>query len=129
MTSIYSSLRGAGQIGGLRSDAVFSALKSKILGFEYAPGEALTELAIAAEMNVSRTPIREALRRLEHEQLVQIIPHKGAIVTRISEEGIREVYLIRQALEGICAWRAVESISEENLSAVGESMDKATKAL
>jgi DNA-binding GntR family transcriptional regulator len=120
-----SSLRGADQARGLRADAVFTALKSRILGFKYAPGDALTELGIAEEMQVSRTPIREALRRLEHEELVQIIPRKGAIVTGISEEDIREVYLIRQALEGICARRAAEALSDENLLALGESMAKA----
>jgi DNA-binding GntR family transcriptional regulator len=115
--------------GGIRADAVFDALKQRILGFELQPGESLTELGIAEEMQVSRTPIREALRRLEHEQLVQIIPRKGAIVTGISEEDIREVYLIRQALEGICTRRTTEMISQSNLDSLTLSMQAADREL
>jgi len=70
-------------------------------------------VALAKELKVSRTPIREALRRLEHEQLLRIIPHKGAIVTGLAEADIVEAYLIRQALEGICARRAAERLSDE----------------
>ena len=114
---------------GVRADAVFATLKQRILGFELRPGESLTELGIAEEMQVSRTPIREALRRLEHEQLVRIIPRKGAIVTGISEEDIREVYLIRQALEGICTRRATEMISQSNLNSLTLSMQAADREL
>jgi len=113
----------------LRSEAVFSALKSKILGFEYVPGDSLTEIGIAKELNISRTPIREALRRLEHEQLVQIIPHKGAIVTGISEEDIREVYVIRQGLEGISASRATSRLSDGNLAHLEQSLSLAMEKL
>ena len=86
-----------------RSETVFDLLKERILGFEYLPGAPLTELGIAEELHVSRTPIREALRRLEHEQLVRIVPHKGAMVIGLAEDDVREVYLIRQALEGLRA--------------------------
>ena len=129
MTLIDPSLQGANQPRGLRSDAVFSALKSKILGFEYIPGDSLTEIRIAKELNISRTPIREALRRLEHEHLVQIIPHKGAIVTGISEEDIREVYVIRQGLEGISASRATSRLSDENLAHLERSVSLAMEKL
>ena len=115
--------------GGVRADAVFAALKRRILSFELQPGESLTELGIAEEMQVSRTPIREALRRLEHEQLVQIIPRKGAIVTGISAEDMREVYLIRQDLEGICTRRATEMITPSGLDSLTRSIQAANREL
>lgn len=111
------------------SDKVFATLKSRILSAEYAPGQPLTELGLAEELQVSRTPIREALRRLEHQHLVQILPRKGAIVTGISEEDINEAYLIRQALEGISARRAAELLSDSALSHLEESLTSAAERL
>ena len=117
------------QPGTLRSDAVFGLLKGRILRCEYTPGTPLAEVALANELKVSRTPIREALRRLEHEQLVRIIPHKGAIVTGLAEADIVEAYLIRQALEGICARRAAERLSDENLARLELRLQEATECL
>jgi DNA-binding GntR family transcriptional regulator len=111
------------------ADRVFSILKSRILSLEYSPGQPLTELGVAEDLNVSRTPIREALRRLEHEHLVQIIPRKGAVVTGVSEEDIVEVYLIRQALEGISTNRAAALLSDENLKQLGQSVFAAAERL
>lgn len=113
----------------LRADDVFVKLKERILHNKYAPGEALTELGICAEMNVSRTPVREVFRRLESQGLVQIIPHKGAIVVGLTEETIREVYIIRQALEGICANRTARRISESSLNLLEQSMQRAREEL
>ena len=125
LTNASGSTQGATSCG----EKVCDTLKARILGFEYPPGQPLTELGLAEELNVSRTPIREALRRLEHEQLVQIIPRKGAIVTGISEEDIREVYLIRQGLEGISASRAAGRLSDENLAYLERSLSLAMEKL
>ena len=112
-----------------RPFAVFTLLRDRILGFEYAPGCPLTELALAEELKVSRTPIREALRRLEHEELVKIIPNKGAIVVGISESDVCEAYLMRQALEGICARRTAELINPQNLDRLEASLREAQRHL
>ncbi|QDV62448.1 GntR family transcriptional regulator [Crateriforma conspicua] len=111
------------------SDRVFAVLKSRILSAEYSPGQPLTELGVADDLKVSRTPIREALRRLEHEHLVQILPRKGAIVVGISAEDINEAYLIRQALEGISARRAAELLSDSALAHLQERMAVASAML
>ncbi|MFZ5833533.1 MAG: GntR family transcriptional regulator [Planctomycetota bacterium] len=115
--------------GHPRPFAVFSLLRDRILGLEYSPGYPLTELALADELKVSRTPIREALRRLEHEELVKIIPNKGAIVVGISESDVCEAYLMRQALEGICARRTADLITPENLDRLEASLQEAKRHL
>lgn len=60
-------------------------------------------MAIGEEMGVSRTPVREAFRQLELEGLIQIIPNKGAYVTGITQKDVKDIYMIRSLLEGLCA--------------------------
>ena len=80
-------------------DLVFEALKDAILTQKLHPGERLLESELADELGVSRTPVREAIRKLEQEGLVVMIPRKGAYVDGISLKDIHEVYEIRAALE------------------------------
>ena len=82
---------------------VFQKMQDDILGGRYQQGEELRELALSKEMGVSRTPVREALRQLELEGLVSIIPNKGAYVTSITEKDVEDIYTIRSLLEGLCA--------------------------
>ena len=79
----------------------------------YKEHEELKEIRIGKELGVSRTPVREALRQLELEGLVQIIPNRGAFVTGIQENDVRDIYAIRALLEGLCARWATER--EENV--------------
>jgi len=74
---------------------VFNRLRDDILNGKYQAREELKEVAIGEELGVSRTPVREALRQLELEGLVQIIPNKGAYVVGISAGDIRDIYMIR----------------------------------
>ena len=71
---------------------------------------------------MSRTPVREALRQLELEGLVTIIPNKGAYVTGISQKDIKDIYVIRSMLEGLCARWAAQHISEEQLDELEEAI-------
>ena len=80
-------------------DLVFESLKDAILTQTLPPGKRLLENELAESLGVSRTPVREAIRRLEQEGLVAMIPRKGAYVSGISLKDIREVYEIRAALE------------------------------
>ena len=73
-------------------------------------------------MGVSRTPVREALRQLELEGLVQIIPNKGAYVTGITEKDVKDIYMIRSLLEGLCAKWACEHITKEQLEEMEENV-------
>src|SRR5690606_2987802 len=79
------------------------------------PGERLMEIQLAEELGVSRTPVREAIRKLELEGFVVMVPRKGAYVADISLKDIAEVFEIRTALEGLAAELAAERATEEQL--------------
>lgn len=90
---------------------VFNKIREDILAGEYPEKYELREAAISKEMGVSRTPVREALRQLELEGLVSIIPNKGAYVNGITPKDIYDIYVIRSYLEGLCAKWACENIT------------------
>ena len=90
---------------------VFDKIRSDILKGRYQKGDELVECTIGKEMGVSRTPVREAIRQLELEGLVQLIPNKGAFVTGISASDVRDIYLIRSRLEGLAALQNIFPLS------------------
>ena len=96
-------------------DVVFNTLRSAILKGELEPGERLMEIALANKLGVSRTPIREAIRKLELEGLVIMIPRKGAEVARITEKDLRDVLEVRASLEKLAAELACERITAEEI--------------
>ncbi len=106
--------------GGLLRSKVFYHIQSDILMGRYKDGESLGEKKLSEDFGVSRTPIREALARLELEGLVQYTPNKGAIVVGISKEDIRDIYIIRLALEGMAAKLAAEKITDSELKELEE---------
>lgn len=89
---------------------VYGALRQQIICWERRPGEALVEESLAREFRVSRTPLREALRRLAEDGLVTYEPHKGARVAKLTAEAVRDTFLVREALEGIAAREAASRI-------------------
>ena len=99
---------------------VFNQLREDILFGKYEKGEELREITIGSRLGVSRTPVREAIRQLELEGLVAIVPNKGAYVTGISEKDIHDIYHIRSYLEGLCARWACEHITKEKLEQLEE---------
>lgn len=101
---------------------VFHKLREDILSGKYEELEELKEVAIGEEMGVSRTPVREAFRQLELEGLIQIIPNKGAYVTGITEKDVKDIYMIRSLLEGLCARWATEHITEEQMAEMEENV-------
>ena len=101
---------------------VFERLREDILSGVYKEKEELKEVSIGEELGVSRTPVREALRQLELEGLVKIIPNKGAYVTGITQSDVRDIYIIRSMLEGLCTRWATEHITEEQLVELEEIM-------
>ena len=90
---------------------VFKYIKSQIINGVYAPGEALLELKLADELGVSRTPVREAIRLLEVEGLVETTAKKGAVVLGISHKDVEDIYAIRELVEGLAARLAVERMN------------------
>lgn len=99
---------------------VFNKIREDILSGKYHQNEELKETSIGNELGVSRTPVREALRQLELEGLVNIIPNKGAYVTGISTKDIQDIYMIRSYLEGLCARWACEYITNAQLEELEE---------
>lgn len=99
---------------------VFTKIREDILSGKYTENEELKEITIGKELGVSRTPVREALRQLELEGLVKIIPNKGAYVAGISNKDVQDIYMIRSCLEGLCARWACEHITQEQIDAIEE---------
>lgn len=99
---------------------VFEKIKENILSGVYKENQELRESTIGKELGVSRTPVREALRQLELEGLVHIIPNKGAYVRGISSQDVKDIYMIRSHLEGLCARWATEHITEAQIEEMEE---------
>jgi DNA-binding GntR family transcriptional regulator len=103
---------------------IYENLKKKIISCELPSGHPLGEEALAEQFQVSRTPIREAFRKLEMDGFVEIIPRRGAFVKGIQIKDIEEIYDIREALEGISARKTAELISDENLQMIETSLQR-----
>lgn len=99
---------------------VFQKLREDILTGVYKEHDELREITIGIELGVSRTPVREALRQLELEGLVRIVPNRGAYVTGITTKDVHDIYIIRSMLEGLCARWATEHISENQIEELEE---------
>lgn len=99
-------------------DVVFETMRDAIITQVLKPGERLMEIQLADEMGVSRTPVREAIRKLELEGLVVMVPRKGAYVAGVSMKDIHEVYEVRSALEMLAVTLAAERITEDELDAL-----------
>ncbi len=84
------------------ADQVFERLENEILGGKYQPGELLTEARLTEDLGVSRTPVREALRRLEQEHIVEV-SSKGILVLGVTEKDLCDIYAIRTRIEGMAA--------------------------
>lgn len=96
-------------------DVVFNTLRQAILKGELKPGERLMDIALAERLGVSRTPIREAMRKLELEGLVVMIPRRGAQVANITEKDLNDVLDVRIALENMAIEKACERMTEEEM--------------
>ncbi len=96
-------------------ERVYEAIKQDILMSHLQPGEPLLEEELARRLSVSRTPIREALRKLEHEGLIRIVPNKGAFVRVLTPKDIREIYEVREALESFAAGRAALALPDKEI--------------
>ncbi|MEW6726070.1 GntR family transcriptional regulator [Desulforudis sp. 1088] len=96
-------------------EVVFESLREAIITGRLRPGERLMELQLAEELGVSRTPVREAIRKLELEGFVVMVPRKGAYVAGITDKDITDVFEVRSALEALAAGLAAERITEEEI--------------
>lgn len=110
-------------------DVVFNTLRQAILRGELKPGERLMEIQLANKLGVSRTPIREAIRKLELEGLVLMIPRKGAEVADISEKSLRDVLEVRKALEELAVQLACDKITKEEIEDLKKAAEDFKKIL
>ena len=107
-------------------EIVFETLRGAIIDGTLKPGERLMEVQLADDMGVSRTPVREAIRKLELEGLVLMIPRKGAYVSGISSKDIADVFEVRASLESLAASLAAERITEQELEDLNRFMVEVT---
>ncbi len=104
-------------------DVVFYTLRQSILTGELKPGERLMEIHLADKLGVSRTPVREAIRRLELEGLVTMFPRRGAEVAQITEKSMCDVLEVRRTLDALCAELACDRITENGLACLKQACD------
>ena len=104
-------------------DVVFNTLRKAILTGTLKPGERLMEVHLANKLGVSRTPIREAIRKLELEGLVIMIPRRGAEVAQITEKSLKDVLEVRRALDALSVELAGDRITEEELGTLKKACD------
>lgn len=107
---------------------VLQGLRSGILSGEIAPGTRLLEVPLAAELGVSRGPVREALRQLEQEGLVEFYPHRGAVVVGVADAEMATIYGIRGLLEERAFAKACRVITDDELDALAETVEKMIEA-
>jgi DNA-binding GntR family transcriptional regulator len=107
---------------GTTADAVYQALRRGLITGDLAPGERLRSDALAAELRVSRTPVREALRKLEAEGLVQR-SGSSLLVRALSEQELTKVFYVREALEGMAARLAAENATPSEIAEIHELLE------
>lgn len=117
------------RIGHSFADQAEAALRDQILSGHRAPGDRLNEVEIAAELGVSRGPVREAMQRLARDGLVLVQPHRGSFVRNLEPDEIVELYDVRIALECAAARLAAERRTDADVTALKGLLDTTAKAV
>ena len=107
-------------------DWVYQVIRERILNLQYAPGEQLQLEKLADAMRVSRTPVREALLRLEQDGLVRSVARVGFFVTEITDRDMRELFEIRELLESHTASRAALAVTDDDLAELDRLIQRGT---
>jgi DNA-binding GntR family transcriptional regulator len=105
-----------------KGEAAYSALREAILDGRLAPGSRLTLQRLADDLGMSLTPVREALRQLSNQGLVEHDPHRGTRVASLTREGVEEIYRLRQVLEPLACELAAQRAREEDLAEIKSTM-------
>jgi DNA-binding GntR family transcriptional regulator len=109
----------------LLSEDIADSIRAAIINGKFKPGEKISEGDLAESMGISRTPMREAFRKLENEGFIEIVPRKGAVVTGINPDEVNDLYEIKSTLEGLAARLATANIREreiERLERINEEL-------
>ena len=104
------------------AEQVFERLESEILSGKYQQGEILTEMKLVADLGVSRTPIREALRRLEQEHIIEVTG-KGIVILGVTQKDLEDIFNLRLRIEGMASYEAAKRITEEELKELRETLE------
>lgn len=107
-----------------RAERVYRHIREGIRAGVYRPGHRLRETQIAAALDTSRTPVREAIRRLEADRLVEDVPGRGLAVTRLDQERVRELYQFRMAIEGTAAEMAALRATELDVAELSDTLEQ-----
>lgn len=110
------------------ADRAYDELRDRIRDGRLGPGERLPEEQLAADLGVSRTPVRDALRRLHADGFIELSPHRGAVVAEWSEDDLDEIYSLRALLEGRAARLAAERMTTDEISAARGVADELARA-
>lgn len=102
----------------------YDRIREGILSLELKPGEPLSENRLAQKLQISRTPVREALKQLERDGLLRFAPPKGAFVTELRSQDILEIYQVRESLEGLAARLAAEQMSDADIATLDEELNE-----
>ena len=105
-------------------DVIFDTLREAIIAGELKPGQRLMEVQLAEKMGVSRTPVREAIRKLELEGLVEMLPRKGAHVAELSVKDIMDVLEVRATLDGLATSLSAKHIGEDGKKELRHILDQ-----
>ncbi|MFD7155365.1 GntR family transcriptional regulator [Kribbella sp. NPDC059898] len=109
-------------------EQVLAELRRRIVDGEYREGERLTETRVADDLGVSRNPVREALRVVEAEGFVEILPRRGAVVTTLDETAVRDLFAVREQLETLAAGQAAERATPSGIAGLRALIDEAAAA-
>lgn len=109
-------------------DEIFVRLRSDIIAGKLVPGQRISAVAVGRELGVSHIPVREALRRLEADALVESTRHQGAVVSSTSVEDVIQIYDLRRLIEGQTAARAAERYTDADLRAIVDTAERLMKA-
>lgn len=115
--------------GGFIGERTYEAVKSAILSNRLSPGTALSVPELARQLGVSRSPVREAVQRLIYDGLATHVPNRGAEVSRVDIEDLRELYVVRELLEGLAARLATENLDVDSLGLLRGVLDDHEKVL
>lgn len=112
-----------------KNEMVYDFLKLNIANKRFAPGDKIVIRNISRKLNVSDIPVREAIKKLEIQGLISVIPHVGARVTKINREEMEENYIVRSELEGLATRLAVKYLKDADFAKLERNLEKYKEAL
>jgi DNA-binding GntR family transcriptional regulator len=112
------------EIQGTLGERVYTSMLESILSGQIGTGQHLVEQTLADQLSVSRISVREAIRRLAQDELVEIIPNRGAFVVRLTAEDVEEIFRLRAALEGLAVERLTKSVTAQDLQIFDDLLEE-----